>query len=90
MYLFRRFTLQRRKNKVVNYLNSISFISDVNAEISESFMFKTKFPLGKTGKGEFIPQDRFTGIETTVTDNVSFVKNLVEYIDEYLFLKTSI
>ena len=88
-------------------------------------MFKTKFPLGKTGKGELVEllsqidgdqspfesfdkddfdkldsvlqtrhliihQDRFTGTETTVTDNVSFIKNLVEYIDEYLFLKAPI
>ena len=88
-------------------------------------MFKTKFSLGKTGKGELIDllsqidgdqnpfesfdtddfdkldsvlqtrhliihQDRFTGTEATVTDNVSFIKNLVEYIDEYLFLKAPI
>lgn len=88
-------------------------------------MFKTKFPLGKTGKRELIDllsqiegdqnrfenfgtddfdkpdsvlqikhliihQDRFTGTEITVTDNVSFIKNLVEYIDEYLFLKIPI
>ena len=116
---------EEKKNKIVNYLDSISFISDENAEIGESFMFKTKFPLGKTGKGELIDllsqidgdqnpfesfdaddfdkldsvlqtrhliihQDRFTGTEATVTGNVSFIKNLVEYIDEYLFLKTPI
>lgn len=116
---------EEKKNNIVSYLDSISFISDENAEIGESFMFKTKFPLGKTGKGELIDllsqidgdqnpfenfdaddfdkldsvlqtrhliihQDRFTGTETTVTDNVSFIKNLVEYIDEYLFLKAPI
>lgn len=116
---------EEKKNKVVKYLDSISFITDDDAEINESFMFKTKFPLGKTGKGELVEllsqidgdqtpfenfntddfdkldsvlqtrhliihQDRFTGTETTVTDNIKFVKNLVEYIDEYLFLKAPI
>lgn len=116
---------EEKKTKIVNYLNSISFISDENAEIDESFRFKTKFPLGKTGKGELVEllsqidgdpnpfekfdtddfnkldsvlqtrhliihQDRFTGTEATVTDNVFFIKNLVEYIDEYLFLKAPI
>ena len=84
--------------------------------------FKTKFPLGKTGKGEIVEllsqidgnenpfenfvaddfnkldsvlqtrhliihQDRFTGTETTVTGNIPFLKNLVEYIDDYLYSK---
>lgn len=119
-----RFT-EENKNKIVNYLDSISFISDYDTEIDESFMFKTKFPLGKTGKNELISllsqidgnqtpfesfntddfnkldsvlqtrhliihQDRFTGTEMTVTDNITFIKNLVEYIDEYLFLKSPI
>jgi len=116
---------EEKKNQIVNYLNSISFISDGNSEIDDSFMFKTKFPLGRTGKSELIGllaqiegdenpfenfnsddfnkldsvlqtrhliihQDRFIGTETTVTDNVTFIKNLVKYIDEYLFLKTPI
>ena len=85
-------------------------------------MFKTKFPLGKTGKTELVDlfsqidgdlspfdgfdkddfnkldsilqmrhlvihQDRFTGTETTVKDSIEFLKNLVEYIDTYLFSK---
>ena len=89
-------------------------LTDDNAEIDESFLFKTKFLLGKTGKGELVKllsqidgnqnpfesfdtddfdkldsvlqtrhlivhQDRFTGTETTVSDNVAFLKNLVEY-----------
>lgn len=116
---------EEKKNQIVNYLDSISFISDDDAEIDASFMFKTKFPLGKTGKGELVEllsqidgdetpfknfnsddfnkldsvlqtrhliihQDRFIGTETTVTDNVTFIKNLVAYIDEYLFLKAPI
>lgn len=114
---------EEKKNIIVKYLNSISFISDDDAEIDETFLFKTKFPLGKTGKGELIDllsqidgtqnpfegfttddfdqlnsvlqtrhlivhQDRFTGTEATVASNIKFLKNLVEYIDDYLFSKT--
>ena len=114
---------EEKKNRIVKYLNSISFISDDDAEIDETFLFKTKFPLGKTGKGELIDllsqidgtqnpfegfttddfdqlnsvlqtrhliihQDRFTGTEATVASNIKFLKNLVEYIDDYLFSKT--
>ena len=114
---------EEKKNRIVKYLDSISFISDDDAEIDESFLFKTKFPLGKTGKGELVDllsqidgvqnpfdgfdkddfnkldsvlqtrhliihQDRFTGTEATVTSYVTFLKNLVEYIDDYLFSKT--
>ena len=113
---------EEKKNRLVSYLDSISFISDDDAEINDSFLFKTKFPLGKTGKGEIIEllsqidgsenpfenfiaddfnkldsvlqtrhliihQDRFTGTETTVTGNITFLKNLVEYIDDYLYSK---
>lgn len=41
---------EEKKTKIVNYLNSISFISDENAEIDESFRFKTKFPLERLAK----------------------------------------
>ena len=113
---------EEKKNRLVSYLGSISFISDDDAEINDSFLFKTKFPLGKTGKGEIvgllsqidgsenpfenfvaddfnkldsvlqtrhliIHQDRFTGTETTVAGNIAFLKNLVEYIDDYLYSK---
>ena len=106
---------EEKKSKIVDYLNSISFINDEQAEITESFKFKTKYPLGKTGKSELIGlllqidgdtnpfkeftvddfdkidsvlqtrhliahQDRFTGTETTVKEQVDFLKNLVEYI----------
>lgn len=113
---------EEKKNKIVQYLDSISFILDDTKEIQESFMFRTKFPLGKTGKTELvnllsqidgdpspfegfdkddfnkldsvlqtrhliIHQDRFSGTETTVKDSVEFLKNLVEYIDGYIFSK---
>lgn len=113
---------EEKKEKIVQYLDSISFISDDSKEIEESFMFKTKYPLGKTGKTELIAlfsqidgdpspfgrfdkddfnkldsvlqtrhliihQDRFAGTEITVKDSIEFLKNLVEYIDDYLFSK---
>lgn len=113
---------EEKKNRLVSYLDSISFISDDDAEINDSFLFKTKFPLGKTGKGEIVEllsqidgsenpfenfvaddfnkldsvlqtrhliihQDRFTGTEATVAGNITFLKNLVEYIDDYLYSK---
>lgn len=113
---------EEKKEKIVKYLNSISFIIDDTKEIEESFMFKTKFPLGKTGKTELVDllsqidgdpspfdkfnkddfnkldsvlqtrhliihQDRFIGTEATVKDSVVFLKNLVEYIDGYIFSK---
>ena len=34
-----------------------------------------------------IHQDRFMGTETTVSDNIHFLKNLAEYIDNYIFEK---
>lgn len=111
---------KEKRAKIVNYLKSISFITDDKSEIQESFMFKTKFPLGKTGKKELVDllsqidgnptpfnrfgkndfgkldsilqtrhciihQDRFAGTETTVRENIIFMRNLVEYIDSYLF-----
>lgn len=116
---------EKKRDRLVEYLDSISFISDDDAEINDTFFFKTKFPLGKTGKGEIVEllsqidgsqnpfenfsaddfnkldsvlqtrhliihQDRFQGTETTVAENVTFLKNLVEYIDDYLYSKRPI
>ena len=116
---------EEKKNQIVNYLNSISFISDDDAKIDKSFLFTTKFPLGKTGKEDLkdllsqidgnqnpfesfntddfdkldsilqtrhliVHQDRFNGTETTVADSITFIKKLVEYIDEYLSSKVPV
>ena len=113
---------EEKKNKIVDYLDSISFISNHHKKIDNSFRFDTKFPLGRTGKNELIKllsqidgdespfdkfdkddfnkldsllqvrhliihQDRFMGTETTVSDNIHFLKNLAEYIDNYIFEK---
>ena len=110
---------EKKKNNIVKYLNSISYISDDTVTINEGFLFNTKFPLGKTGRQELvnllvqidgntdpfnefgiekfekldsvlqmrhaiIHQDRFSGTEQTVKENLDFLKELAEYIDEYL------
>lgn len=45
---------EEKKNKIVRYLQSISYISDDNCLINDDFRFTTKFPLGRTGKNELI------------------------------------
>lgn len=45
---------EEKKNKIVQYLRSISYISDDNCRINDDFRFTTKFPLGRTGKKELI------------------------------------
>lgn len=115
---------EEKKNNIVDYLKSISFISNDNVFITDSFRFNTKFPLGKTGKNELIDlltqidgdsepfsnykssefefdkldsllqerhliihQDRFSGTENTLDENIRFIKELVIYIDDYVFQK---
>ena len=108
-----------KKDKIISYLNSISYFSDNNQPINDDFNFYTKFPLGKTGKNELvnllkqidgndkpfesfgedefgkldsllqtrhliIHRDRFYGTDGSIKENSSFVKKLVEYIDDYL------
>lgn len=113
---------EEKKNKIVQYIQSISYLSDDDCQINNDFQFTTKYPLGRTGKKELvgllkqidgdenpfdnfgserfdnldsvlqtrhniIHQDRFNGTETTVKNNLDFLKDLVRYIDEYLTLK---
>lgn len=113
---------EEKKSQIVQYLSSISYISDDNYKIGNEFFFNTKFPLGKTGKKELldlliqidgdtdpfaafgndkfnkidsvlqtrhsiIHQDRFSGTETTVQNDLDFLKELVHYIDQYLYTK---
>ncbi|HCT65509.1 MAG TPA: hypothetical protein DIC60_09655 [Lachnospiraceae bacterium] len=42
------------KNKIENYLKSISFIIDSDKVIDDNFNFITTFPLGRTGKDELL------------------------------------
>ena len=115
---YREYTEEKKEN-VVRYLNSISYISDDIVKINDELYFNTKFPLGKTGKKELVDlltqidgnkepfdafgsekfakldsllmtrhsiihQDRFNGTDQTVKENLDFLKELVEYIDNYL------
>lgn len=115
---YREYTEEKKEN-VVRYLNSISYISDDTVKINDELYFNTKFPLGKTGKKELVDlltqidgnkepfdafgsekfakldsllmtrhsiihQDRFNGTDQTVKENLDFLKELVEYIDNYL------
>ena len=110
---------EKTRNKTIEFLNSISFLSNNENIDSSEFAFATKYPIGKTGKKELISlfkqidgednpfdafgddkfakldsalavrnliihEDRFPGTEKTVKDNIELIKNLVEYIDEYL------
>lgn len=43
-----------KKNSIVQYIQSISYISDDNYRINDDFYFSTKYPLGKTGKKELV------------------------------------
>ena len=45
---------EEKKENVVRYLNSISYISDDTVKINDELYFNTKFPLGKTGKKELV------------------------------------
>lgn len=47
----REYTDEKRNN-IVRYLSSISYISDDSVKIDDDLNFNTKFPLGKTGKKE--------------------------------------
>lgn len=113
---------EEKKGRIVQYIQSISYLSDDNCQIDSNFRFSTKYPLGRTGKKELIDllkqidgdetpfdnfgserfdnldsvlqmrhtiihQDRFNGTETTVQNNLNFLKDLVIYIDEYLAAK---
>lgn len=43
-----------KRNRVIQYIQSISYITDDESVVGNEFKFKTKFPLGRTGKNELI------------------------------------
>ncbi len=49
----RHFT-EEKKNKIVQYIQSISYFLDDDCRISNDFQFSTKYPLGRTGKKELV------------------------------------
>jgi hypothetical protein len=110
---------------VIECLHNLEFITNENHIIGNEFKFKTKFPLGKTGKTELINlvkqidgedepfknfgndkfnkldsllqmrhsivhHGRFNGTEATVKEYLSFLRELVDYIDSFLYEKYDI
>ncbi len=108
-----------KRGRIIGFLNSISYISDAEQIINEAFRFRTKFPLGKTGKNELIDllkqidgdsnpfvgfgderiekldsllqtrhliihQDRYNGTKESCTESITFLRELVTFIDSYL------
>ena len=45
---------EEKKNRIVQYIQSISYLSDDDYQINNDFQFSTKYPLGRTGKNELI------------------------------------
>lgn len=45
---------EEKKNSIVRYIQSISYITDDNYLINNDFQFATKYPLGRTGKKELV------------------------------------
>lgn len=45
---------EEKKNKIVQYIRSISYLSDDDFQINNDFQFTTKYPLGRTGKKELV------------------------------------
>ena len=92
---------EEKKTKIVRYLNSISFISNDAKEIEESFMFKTKFPLGKTGKSELVdlfsqidgdqaPFDNFGKDDFNKLDSVLQTRHLIIHQDRFTGTETTV
>ena len=90
---------EEKKNRLVSYLGSISFISDDDAEINDSFLFKTKFPLGKTGKGEIVellsqidgsenPFENFVADDFNKLDSVLQTRHLIIHQDRFTGTET--
>lgn len=45
---------EEKKNSIVQYIESISYLFDEQCQIDSNFHFATKYPLGRTGKKELI------------------------------------
>ena len=117
----KNFTDDKLEN-VIECLHNLEFITNENHIIGNEFKFKTKFPLGKTGKTELINlvkqidgedepfknfgndkfnkldsllqmrhsivhHGRFSGTKATVTEYLIFLRELVNYIDNFLYEK---
>lgn len=83
----REYTEEKKAN-IVNYLNSISYISDDTVIINEDLYFNTKFPLGKTGRKELA--DLLTQIDGNREPFDAFGKEDFKKLDSVLQTRHSI
>ncbi len=85
---------EEKKKSVVQYLRSISYVSDDNCQIDSNFKFSTKFPLGKTGKNELInllkqidgsknPFEGFGNERFDILDSVLQTRHVIVHQDRF-------
>lgn len=79
---------EEKKENVVRYLNSISYISDDTVKINDELYFNTKFPLGKTGKKELV--DLLTQIDGNKEPFDAFGSEKFAKLDSLLMTRHSI
>lgn len=79
---------EEKKENVVRYLNSISYISDDTVKINDELYFNTKFPLGKTGKKELV--DLLTQIDGNKEPFDAFGNEKFAKLDSLLMTRHSI
>ena len=83
----REYTEEKKEN-VVRYLNSISYISDDTVRINDDLYFNTKYPLGKTGRKELV--DLFSQIDGNKEPFEAFGSEKFEKLDSLLLTRHSI
>ena len=83
----REYTEEKKEN-VVRYLNSISYISDDTVIINEDLNFNTKYPLGKTGRKELV--DLILQIDGNKTPFEAFGNEKFEKLDSILLVRHAI
>ena len=79
---------EKKKNNIVKYLNSISYILDDTVAIDRDFLFNTKFPLGKTGRQELV--DLLVQIDGNSEPFKDFGSEKFEKLDSVLQMRHSI
>ncbi len=77
-----------KKENIVKYLNSISYISDDAVVIDDTLNFNTKYPLGKTGRKELV--DLITQIDGDKEPFTAFGNEKFEKLDSILLTRHAI
>ncbi len=83
----REYTEERKEN-IVKYLNSISYISDDTVIINDDLYFNTKYPLGRTGRKELV--DLVSQIDGNKEPFSGFGNEKFEKLDSVLLTRHSI